>query len=56
LSREATGPYIARTVSDPERKTVAAEEVVAFAVNWGRHFIRKAAIWREQRKRPQMVA
>jgi hypothetical protein len=49
LSREATAPYIAKTVSDPERETAAVEEGVAIAVNWGRHFIRKAAIWREQR-------
>jgi hypothetical protein len=33
LSREATGLYIARTASDLERETVAAEEGVGIAVN-----------------------
>jgi hypothetical protein len=38
LSLAVTGPYIARIASDPERRTAAAEEVVAIAVSWGRHF------------------
>lgn len=33
LNREATGLYIARTASDPERKTAVAEEGVAIAVS-----------------------